>query len=82
MPQLDKKHIQPKNILNSEQKYKEYWKNPWPNTFRHVISYEPNQTYIYKWVEVLMKKLEQQSKFNKSKSLPPRFFFSITLIMK
>jgi hypothetical protein len=68
------KHIQPKNILNSEQKYKEYWKNPWPNTFRHVISYEPNQTYIYKWVEVLMKNWSNNPNLTKAKIYHQGFF--------
>ena len=68
------KHVQNENILNIKQKYKNYWKNPWPDFYNHLIDYKPDDDWVYMYEQVKMKNWSNNPSLTKAKVYHQGFF--------
>ena len=62
------------NILNIKQKYKNYWKNPWPDFYNHLIDYKPDDDWVYMYEQVKMKNWSNNPSLTKAKVYHQGFF--------
>ena len=68
------KMIQYDHILKQEQKYKNYWKNPWPCYYKSLTNYTPDEIHRYHWAEVRMKNWSNNPSLVKAKVFHQGFF--------